>query len=538
VIHRRVIPSDKRRTYIGGMIRVLIRKELLTNLRTARLGLAAVFTLVLTVLATGMGSVDFSRSYAHYESRHRELEERRDKVTTWNQAQWATTRVLIPPQPLAILGRGLPGTASQGCGFGINWIPTMVWLDSEDFNMFLKVISEIDATMVVAVLLSFLAVILGFDGFSSERERGTLKLLLANALPRSHVVIAKLVGGFVSLWVPLALAYTVSLLILLNNPDVILKFQDWIRLVGLFLLSCLFLAQVFALSLMVSAFVRESSTALVICLFAWLVGSVGYMNLLPSLSRYGVHERPSQEFRDGHARVREIFDRQMKEWDDKHPSPGAAWLVDLERDGVRRFVHPEAMAWRLARNEFEINKRLESADGDYKWWPEALAQEARLVDRGAILSPVTNYQMLAYMLARTTFEDAFEIGAATRDYRLTWLEYLRSRGAFSSRRWFTDDPVDQEPLIPDPAKVTPEMLDADSPFMKARMAWAEERMKGVDVMSRSLDLSSMPPFDVTRAQRDLGESLAAMVPGLLVLLLSSGVAVLITFNRFNRDEPF
>jgi hypothetical protein len=262
------------------------------------------------------------------------------------------------------------------------------------------------------------------------------------------------------------------------------------------------------------------------------------MNLLPSLSRYGVHERPSQEFRDGHARVREIFDRQMKEWDDKHPSPGAAWLVDLERDGVRRFVHPEAMAWRLARNEFEINKRLESADGDYKWWPEALAQEARLVDRGAILSPVTNYQMLAYMLARTTFEDAFEIGAATRDYRLTWLEYLRSRGAFSSRRWFTDDPVDQEPLIPDPAKVTPEMLDADSPFMKARMAWAEERMKGVDVMSRSLDLSSMPPFDVTRAQRDLGESLAAMVPGLLVLLLSSGVAVLITFNRFNRDEPF
>ena len=57
------------------MIRVLIRKELLTNLRTARLGLAAVFTLVLTVLATGMGSVDFSRSYAHYESRHRELEE-------------------------------------------------------------------------------------------------------------------------------------------------------------------------------------------------------------------------------------------------------------------------------------------------------------------------------------------------------------------------------------------------------------------------------------------------------------------------------
>lgn len=520
------------------MICILIRKELLTNLRTARLGVSVVFTLMLTVLATGMGSMDFSRNYSHYESRKREIAEERDKVTTWSQAQRATTRVLIPPQPLAILGRGLPGTATQSCGFGVSWIPTMIWLDSEDFNMFLKVISEIDATMVVAVLLSFLAVILGFDGVSSERERGTLKLLLANAVPRSHVILAKLGGGVISLWVPLALAYAVSLLILLNNPDVVLTSQDWIRLVGLFLLSCLFLAQVFALSLMVSAFVRESSTSLAICLFAWLAGSVGYMNLLPSLSRYGVYERPSQEFRDGHARNEETLNRYMEEWDDKHPSPGEAWLVELERDGVRRFTHPEGLAWRLARNEFEVDKRLEFADAEYKWWPEALAEEARLVDRGAILSPVTNYQILAYMLARTTFEDAFETGAATRDYRLTWLEYLRSRGAFTSRRWFTDDPVDQESLIPDPANVTPEMLDADSPFMKGRMVWAEERMKRVDVMSRTLDLSSMPPFNVAEAQRDLGETLAAMVPGLLVLVLSFGVAVLVTFSRFNRDEPF
>ena len=139
------------------MIRAMIRKELLANLLTARLGLAEVMTLVLTVLATGMGSVDFSNNYAHYESRQREFAEARAEITTWSKAQWATTRVLIAPQPLGILGRGLSGTAVQGCGFGISRVPVMVWLDSEDFNMFLKVISEIDATMVVAVLLSFLA---------------------------------------------------------------------------------------------------------------------------------------------------------------------------------------------------------------------------------------------------------------------------------------------------------------------------------------------------------------------------------------------
>lgn len=328
------------------------------------------------------------------------------------------------------------------------------------------------------------------------------------------------------------------MLIILNNPDVVLSLQDWIRLSGLFTLSCLFLAQVFALSLMVSSFARESSTALIICLFAWLAGSVGYMNLLPSLSRYGVHERPSQEFRDGHARNREIFDAQMREWEDKHPPPAEAWLVDFERDRVRHFMHPEGLAWRLARNEYEIDKRLELADAGYRWWPEALAEEARLVDRWAILSPVTNYQLLACMLARTTFEDAFEMGAASRDQRLTWVEYMRSRRAFTSRRWFTDDPAGQEPMIADPASVTAEMLDGDSPFMRERLAWAEEQLSRIDPHSRTLDLTGMPVFDVAEAQRDLGETLAAMLPGLLVLLLSLGISILITFHHFSRDEPY
>ncbi|MBT7862269.1 MAG: ABC transporter permease subunit, partial [Gemmatimonadetes bacterium] len=505
------------------MIGILLRKEVLANLRTARLGLAMIFTLVLTALATGMGSVDFSRNWTHYESRMREMNEEQAKVTTWQQVQGAMTSIRIPPQPLGILGRGLVGTATQGSGFGVNWIPTMIWLDSEDFSMFLKVISEIDATMVAAVLLSFLAVILGFDGISSERERGTLKLLLANAVPRSHVVIAKLIGGILSLWIPLALAFVLSLLIILNNPDVSLSGQDLIRLIGMFVLSCLFLAQVFSLSLMVSSFARESATALVICLFAWLAGSVGYMNLLPSLSRYGVEERPSQEFRDGHARNREIFDAQMQEWDQKHPSPSEASMVDYQRDGVRHFMHAEGLAWRLQRNAYEIDKRLEFADAEYRWWPEALAEEARLVDRWAFVSPVTNFQTLSYMLARTTFEDAFELAAATRDHRLTWIQYLRSRGAFTSRRWFTDDPIGQEPMIVDPNAVSVDMLDADSPFMRERTAWAEELMKRVDAQNRSLDVVGMPQFHVSGAQRDMGESLTAMLPGLLVLLLTLGL---------------
>ncbi len=184
------------------------------------------------------------------------------------------------------------------------------------------------------------------------------------------------------------------------------------------------------------------------------------------------------------------------------------------------------------------DKRLEFGDAEYRWWPEALAEEARLVNRWAFLSPVTNYQTLSCMLARTTFEDAFELAAATRDHRLTWIQYLRGRGAFTSRVWFTDDPISQEPMITNPGAVSHDMLDADSAFMRARTAWAEEQMKRIDPQHRSLDVVGMPHFDVNEAQHDMGETLAAMLPGLLVLLLTLGLSILITFMRFDRDEPF
>lgn len=47
---------------------ILIRKELLTNLLTMRLGVALIFSVLLAALAALIGSVDFSRNVDAYES--------------------------------------------------------------------------------------------------------------------------------------------------------------------------------------------------------------------------------------------------------------------------------------------------------------------------------------------------------------------------------------------------------------------------------------------------------------------------------------
>jgi len=125
-----------------------------------------------------------------------------------------------------------------------------------------------------------------------------------------------------------------------------------------------------------------------------------------------------------------------------------------------------------------------------------------VVDSWATLSPLANFQVLTYQLAGTTLKDRLELARAAREYRQTWLGWLRGRGAFASRRWFTDDPADQQPMLPDPTAVTPEMLSPDSPFLQARLAWAEEQEKAAaSDPRRRLDLTDMPKFGARGSAR-------------------------------------
>jgi ABC-type transport system involved in multi-copper enzyme maturation permease subunit len=516
---------------------ILIRKELLENLLTLRLGVALIFCVILAVMATLIGSLDYSSNLDSFALESTNQSDRNSEATTFNMVD---PSIMVPPMPLSVLSRGNVSTSGQGVFFGLDYIPITAWSLSDAVSRLMKVLIQIDFSTVVALLLSFLAIVLGFDSICGERQRGTLKEMLSNPVPRSHVVLAKLVGGIVSLCVPFTLSFVLSLLIMLANPDIQLDGDDWLRLTILFGLSCLFLGQIFSLSLMVSALTRDASTALTICLFGWLLAGIGYVSFLPSMSRYGVDE-PSAEIWLGHINdLRQEQQDHMEEWDTRHQSPPAAYMKSLQRGGRTRYAHPVGLEWQRRRTEEELNKRLENADQgyNYQWenW-EPLNSEARLVDSWAILSPVTNYQVLTYQLARTSLSDRMRFGRLGREYRLTWIEYLRSKNVFSNGRWFTDDPPDQLPMIPDPESVTEQMLSPDSPFMQARMAWAEEQeLQAANDDRRQLDLTDMPKFG-GRWKRSLGESFDIMMPGLVVLILIFGISTLVTLFRFNTYDP-
>ena len=320
------------------MIAALVHRELLSNLHTFRLAVALVFAVTLSALSTFIGSLGYSRNIDACEAEHRSINEHSASVSTYSEL---LPRIVIPPDPLSILSRGVLRTNGRTLYILLDYKIIAPWPIGAGFdNELMKALTQVDFTAVVAILLSFLAVVLGFDGICGELERGTLRQVLANPVPRTSLVLSKLIGGSLSLWVSLAVAYAVSLLIMVSNPDVHLTGDHWIRLGAYFLLACLFLSQVFSLALLASSCTRNSDTSLTLCLFAWLVFGVGYVNLLPSMGRYLVEETSYQNFATKRDEMRANHDAAMELWEQRNPSPGEAYTQGLEIDGIVRYGHP------------------------------------------------------------------------------------------------------------------------------------------------------------------------------------------------------
>ena len=91
-------------------------------------------------------------------------------------------------------------------------------------------VTKVDWGFIIGYVLSLVALLFTFDSISGERERGTLRLTLANAIPRHTVLIGKFLGAFISVSIPFILAILVNLLIISTSSDVHLDSEAWGRL--------------------------------------------------------------------------------------------------------------------------------------------------------------------------------------------------------------------------------------------------------------------------------------------------------------------
>jgi ABC-type transport system involved in multi-copper enzyme maturation permease subunit len=138
---------------------------------------------------------------------------------------------------------------------------------------------------VVSAILSLLAILFMFDSICGEKESGTLRLVLSNAVPRYLVLLSKCVAGYVVLMVPFLIAVAGGLGYAwvrgVFEPDA----ANLGRVGAMIMVAALYIAVFFNISLFVSTTTFRPTTSLLVCLLVWVACIMVVPNLGPVTAR-------------------------------------------------------------------------------------------------------------------------------------------------------------------------------------------------------------------------------------------------------------
>lgn len=252
------------------MLKTVVKKELLNNIFSFRFLVTFILFLVIVTVTVFILTDDYVRRVDEYTRRQAEIENYLQKYAHFNRIGG----VISPSQPpisFYSLVRGLSSETNIE-EFDNDPLPVMFPL--------------IDLTFIVTILLSLIALLFSYDSISGEKEDGTLKLMLSNRLPRAKIVLGKVVGGTLTLLAPFLLSLIVGLIVILLNPRVQWKGQDWGAFGLIILGSIIYFTLFYCLGLFISSRHQASSSSVMTSLFVWVLLVLVIPNLSPYLASF------------------------------------------------------------------------------------------------------------------------------------------------------------------------------------------------------------------------------------------------------------
>jgi len=291
------------------MLKTLVEKEIRDIIGSTKFTITFAVCALLIIMAFYTGATRHKLYMGQYEASRAEQLRSMEGITDWFDVEG--TRLFLPPRPLASLITGISNDIGRTADVtGRGSIPT----DDSRYNEdpIFAVFTFIDLGFIFTVILSLFAILLGYDAISGEKERGTLKLSFANAVPRTTYLTGKLLGAFIALTAAILIPIAIGMLLfLLMGID--MSGEEWLRLMLIILIGLMSFGVFLSLSICVSAMTHRSANSFLILLVVWVmcVHIVPRASVLlaarsvdvPSVDeiahkRSGLNQQLSREFRD------------------------------------------------------------------------------------------------------------------------------------------------------------------------------------------------------------------------------------------------
>lgn len=359
------------------MLRHLVVKELHESLVSRKFQVAFLAACVLATVGSALLVVDCQQALADHRQRaqghERLLSELDDQTLVYGAV------ADLPLHPWQRLIRGATAGRDQPVFVGYLFEPTFLRHLAEVSAV--DVYTSVDLGFLITVVLSLLAVLLGHDLISGEQERGTLRQLLANAVSRDALLVAKWLGAFAVLACALAALLAVTFAFLVGLPTQFSLDGEWGRMAAVAGVALLLSAAMLSLGMLVSCRCRQSSHALVFLLFLWVVLAV----VVPSLAPYAAGL-----------------------W---RPVPSTAEELQKRLELTLEF-EPAQGRGNLDADTFQ--QRMGRLQEDYQ---QRLAQQMSLTRTLSYLSPVSTAAHLLADLAGSGLDTQLRAGQAVRRFR-------------------------------------------------------------------------------------------------------------------------
>ncbi|OHB83121.1 MAG: hypothetical protein A2Z38_03010 [Planctomycetes bacterium RBG_19FT_COMBO_48_8] len=364
------------------MLKAIVQREILEYLKSSKFLIGLCLTVVLVGMSTFINIGDYQQRRQDYLD------------ATQNLTENFGVKIFRKPQILSTLVQGRDRELGSQVEFSYLHLPMQASGYMGEFasqhHRYVSGFTSVDFAFVVRVVLSLMVIFLAYNSISEEMAQGTLRLALANALPRGQLLFGKFLGGLFVILGCLTIATLVAVLVMVLHPVILLDRETYLRILGIWSISALYLGAFFTLSLLVSTIFNRPSIGLLVLLQVWIVVIVIYPNVSVILSRHLMELPGREELEDRKRALFEPYERQYNE----------------TVKAFRKMVESNEIDMEPSRKNLEVNaQRTElyhRIDGEYS---RQLTRQMLFARNIGLLSPSVLYDSVIQRLACTDIRE-------------------------------------------------------------------------------------------------------------------------------------
>jgi len=419
------------------MIWTIAKKELMENILSFRYTITFLLCIILAFLSSWILVSDYSKRLSDYEMNLAERREGIENADSMPQLIDEWSRLYRKPEALSIFVKGTEGEQEK-----------VINISGEKVaNPLFSAFGVLDLHLIIKIVMSLMAILFSYDVISGEKERGTLKMILSNPIPRDTVLLGKYLGGLVSLLLPLGISFFLSILNIIVMPSVSLTAGEWLRLLLILLSSALYISVFFALGIFISSRTTISSVTLVGLLFFWLIFVFIIPSLTPLLTAKICRVPPQSEIRKRLDKVwvaARMRGHEYRSWKGRRQ----VRPQEVEEEKRRR------AEWQRIREQAAENRK--KITEDYK---SQLFKQASLAGYLSRVSPAGSFSSLLTNLANTDVDSHLRFIEYAEKYRRSvgrssW-QIMRARDDFTTEEELIEKAKKQ---LPKPNPLAPRSI--------------------------------------------------------------------------------